>query len=89
MLIIAGGDPGPSLAGGSSTALLEFESCLLQHLSTITVLHGSGKNFDIAAAVVVILFLYCYLFVSTFLLFCLHYLVFQCFPKENITFATF
>lgn len=23
-----------------------------------------------------------------FLLFCLHYLVFQCFPKENITFAT-
>lgn len=47
VLIMAGGDTGPSLAGGSSTAALEFESCLLQHLSTctITVLHGSGRNF--------------------------------------------
>lgn len=47
VFIMAGGDPGPSLAGGSSTALLDSESCLLQHLSicTITLLHGSGKNF--------------------------------------------
>lgn len=47
VVIMVGGGTGPSLAGGSSTALLEFESCLLQHLSicTITMLHGSGKNF--------------------------------------------
>lgn len=47
VIIMANGDTGLSLAGGSSTALLEFQSCLLQHPSTctITVLHGSGKNF--------------------------------------------
>lgn len=48
MLIVVGGDAGPSFAGGSSAALLEFESyVLLQHLSicTITVPHGSAKDF--------------------------------------------
>lgn len=48
VLVTVGGDAGPPFAGGSSAALLEFESyVLLQHLSicTVTVPHGSGKDF--------------------------------------------
>lgn len=48
VLIVVGGDVGPSFAGGSCTGLLEFESyVLLQHLRICTtpVPHGSGKDF--------------------------------------------
>lgn len=61
---MAGGDNGPSLAGGSSTAALEFESCLLQHLYNYCA-SWIWKEFSDTAAAAVALYPYSYCSVST------------------------
>lgn len=59
VLIVVGGDVGPSFAGGSRTGLLEFESyILLQHLRICKtpVPHWIWKGFSNTAVILVLIF---------------------------------